>query len=37
VAATEIAAEAEDTTAEAAAIVVALGNELFLMLAALLR
>ena len=37
VAATEIAAEAGDTTAEAAAIVVALGNELYLMLAALLR
>ena len=37
VAATEIAAEAGDTTAEAAAIVAALGNELYLMLAALLR
>ena len=37
VAATEIAAEAGDTTAEHAAVVVALGNELYLMLAALLR
>jgi four helix bundle protein len=37
VAATEIAAEAGDTTAEAAAIVAELGNELYLILAALLR
>ncbi len=37
VAATEIAAEAGDAHADAAAVVVALGNELYLMLAALLR
>ena len=37
VAATEIAAEAGDTTAEAAAIVAELGNELYLILEALLR
>jgi len=37
VAATEIAAQAGDASAEAAAVVVALGNELYLILSALLR